>query len=457
MIAKRVDEDASPPRFARTWDYLRTVFGPLLGLVCVVAFFAAADYWLAGGTFGSFRNLRTVSVQTCVVAVAALGMTVIIISGGIDLSVGTALALAATTLAWGLREDIAFRLRHGDNFVTASAKLEAAQQQLDDAARAGDSAQQEQQRLVFDQRRERLRSIVHAKRDAAHAALTGATDPKTRAAMTRSVDSLDAKLQRLEAPDLVFRADHAWASGVYNSPWSAPLAVAIGVGTGMATGLLNGLLISTLRVVPFIVTLGTMTVYLGLGNLLSGSVPIRPSTQYHVPAWLSQITANTPNALYAGFPYGVWLALALAVLLAVVLRYSVFGRYVFALGSNEATARLCGVNVRANKIAVYTLAGLFVGMAGVYQFSRLTVGNPQSGLGLELRIIAAVVIGGGSLSGGRGTVLGTLAGAAIMAVIASGCTQLGLENPVQEIILGAIIVCAVTIDQVRQRRWSDSA
>src|SRR4029077_13039164 len=128
------------------------------------------------------------------------------------------------------------------------------------------------------------------------------------------------------------------------------------------------------------------------------------------------------------------------------------GRYVYALGSNEATARLCGINVWFNKISLYSLAGFFVGVAGMYQFSRLSSGNPTSGIGMELRIIAAVVIGGGSLSGGRGTVLGTLTGAAIMAVIASGCTQLGLNNPIQDIILGVIIIVAVTLDQLRQRQ-----
>ena len=142
----------------------------------------------------------------------------------------------------------------------------------------------------------------------------------------------------------------------------------------------------------------------------------------------------------------------MAVVLSLVLRYTVFGRYVFALGSNEQTARLCGLNVPALKVAVYTLGGLFIGLAGVYQFAKLKVGNPTSGVGLELKVIAAVVIGGASLSGGRGTVLGTLTGALLMQTIASGCTQLGLSNPVQDIILGVIIVAAVTVDQIRQRR-----
>jgi ribose transport system permease protein len=142
---------------------------------------------------------------------------------------------------------------------------------------------------------------------------------------------------------------------------------------------------------------------------------------------------------------------------SLVLRFTIFGRYVFALGSNEQTARLCGLNVPALKVAVYTLGGLFVSLAGVYQFAKLNVGNPTSGVGLELKVIAAAVIGGASLSGGRGTILGTLAGALLMQTISSGCTQLEIRNPVQDIILGVIIVAAVTIDQIRQRRVLMSA
>ncbi len=131
-----------------------------------------------------------------------------------------------------------------------------------------------------------------------------------------------------------------------------------------------------------------------------------------------------------------------------------FGRHLFAVGSNEATARLCGINVPLTRIAVYTIAGFFVGMAGLYQFSRLTIGDPTSGTGKELPIIAAVVIGGGSLSGGRGSILGTLTGALIMQVISSGCTALRQPDPIQQIIVGAIIIAAVTVDQFRQRRMA---
>src|SRR6185312_4874665 len=148
-----------------------------------------------------------------------------------------------------------------------------------------------------------------------------------------------------------------------------------------------------------------------------------------VPEWMSGLAAPSPEPAWLLVAPGVWLMLAMAAVLSIVLRYTVFGRYVFALGSNEQTARLCGLNVPALKIAVYSLSGLFVGLAGVYQFAKLNVGNPISGVGMELKMIAAVVIGGASLNGGRGTVLGTLTGALLMQTIVSGCTQLGLTNP----------------------------
>ncbi|HEX3598736.1 MAG TPA: ABC transporter permease, partial [Lacipirellulaceae bacterium] len=171
-----------------------------------------------------------------------------------------------------------------------------------------------------------------------------------------------------------------------------------------------------------------------------------------VPNWMDGLATPVPSPEWLLVAPGVWLMLLMAVATSLVLRYTVFGRYVFAIGSNELTARLCGLNVPALKISIYVTNGLFIGLAGVYQFAKLKVGNPTSGVGLELKVIAAVVIGGASLNGGRGTVLGTLSGAILMQTIASGCTQLGLRNPVQDIILGVIIVAAVIVDQFRQRR-----
>ena len=148
---------------------------------------------------------------------------------------------------------------------------------------------------------------------------------------------------------------------------------------------------------------------------------------------------------------GVWLTALLAVAVALLLRYTRFGRHLFAVGSNERTARLCGVRVDRVKVAVYALAAAITGLAGVLQFAKLSVGDPTVADGLELNVIAAVIIGGGSLSGGRGTVGGTVLGATIMAVIQIGCSQRGLPNWVQQIVTGGIIVLAVALDRWRQR------
>jgi ribose transport system permease protein len=151
------------------------------------------------------------------------------------------------------------------------------------------------------------------------------------------------------------------------------------------------------------------------------------------------------------FPAGVWLTLACAIFVALLLKYTRFGRHLFAIGSNEATARLCGISVDNTKLAFYTLAGVFTGLAGVLQFSYLTLGDPTTAEGRELDDTAAVVIGGASLSGGAGSVLGTLVGALIMTTVANGCTKLGLANWVQQIVTGGIIIFAVTLGRWRQR------
>lgn len=341
---------------------LLTTLGPVLAVLIVFAGFAIAERaMLEPGrrpVFLTADNVRAIVVNSGSVGICALGMTVIVIAGGIDLSVGTGLALCATVLAVCLRAD-----------------------------------------------------------------------------------------------------------------WSPSMAVLFTLLIGALLGGINGGLISLLRVPAFIVTLGTMQIYLGVGKLVAesagGAATVRPDINTQVPSWMQELLSTRSQALWPSYqtgtafdsvldwlryPSGIWIGLVFALLLSAVLRYTVFGRYVYALGSSEATARLCGINVPFNRIAIYTLGGLFVGLAGIYQFSRLSSGNPTSGLGLELKVIAAVVIGGGSLSGGRGSVLGTLAGAALMSVIASGCTQLGLRNPIQDVVLGIIIVAAVTLDQLRERK-----
>lgn len=386
-----------------SWTWVVGILRPFLALFAVIMLFSIADRWTHGqdAKFATEQNLRNVATQTAIVAVAALGMTVVIIAGGIDLSVGTAIALSATMLAWSLKEDLALRLVVGENLNGVNQKLKDAE---DNLRRAKDEG---------------------------------------------TVSSAKSRIETLTAlRETVKQASVRW------TPWTPLLALFVGVGTGCLCGLINGLLISYLKMVPFIVTLGTMQIYLGWAKWVADNTTVRPDLATQVPAWFSDLLSIRPTALIQGLPVGVWLTLVLAVLMAGVLHFTVFGRYVFAIGSNEATARLCGIDVPWNKIAIYTLGGLFVGIAGLYQFSRLTVGNPSSGLGLELKVIASVIIGGGSLKGARASVLGTLTGALIMSVITSGCTALGVTNPIQDMLLGIIIIVAVAVDQMRQGRSS---
>ena len=387
-------------------DFLR----PFLALIFVTVLFCVADRAMNGekASFATSRSFRTVAAQTATVAVAALGMTLIVIAGGIDLSVGTSIALCATVLAWSLKEDVATRVVGMQPLSVVMKPLTAAKTELERVTKQLEAAQSKSPEGIKPLEQER--------------------------------EKLTAEIRELSRP---YRAAALWTSLV---------VVGITIACGALCGLVNGALVSYLRLVPFIVTLGTMQLYLGLAKIAASETTVRPDNGTQVPYWFGDLLSVRPQALWLGLPSGIWLTLLLAALLAAVLHYTVFGRYVFALGSNEATARLCGINVHWNKIAIYTISGLFVGIAGLYQFSRLTVGNPTSGSGLELKVIASVVIGGGSLNGGRGTVIGTLTGALIMSVITSGCTALGLTNPIQDMILGIIIIAAVTVDQLRQRK-----
>ena len=307
--------------------------GPILGLVFVFGLFAV----LRPETFLTLSNAQIILLQTSVVALAALGMTMIIVSGGIDLSVGSNIALSTVAIALLLAKG---------------------------------------------------------------------------------------------APPIV--------------------AIAGGILTSSLCGLTIGLLITRLNLSPFIVTLGMWGALRGLAKGLANDQAVQaPQT------WINGLLVPPAgNLKWMILPPGVWLMLIMAVLVAGMLRYTRFGRHIFAIGSNEQTARLCGVGVNPTKLAIYMLATAFVGMAGVLQFSYLTLGDPTTTNGAELDIIAAVVIGGASLNGGQGSIFGTLVGALIMTTVANGCTKVGLSNWVQEIATGAIIISAVALDRFRHSRTS---
>ena len=302
--------------------------GALIGLVLVAIIFTL----LVGGEFLSPSNLELMARQTAIVLMCAVGMTAVIVAGGIDLSVGSVISLTTVVIA------------------------------------------------------------------------------------------------------VMLSAGYGPAASLLG-----------GVAAAAACGLVNGALITRLRVVPFIVTLGTMLIVRGLAKGVAHERRVEaPIT------WVNDMLRSSPGSLM--LPAGIWMVIVVGAVVSLLLQYTRIGRHVFAVGSNERMARLCGVPIDRTKILVYTLAGALAGLAGVLQFSKLAVGDPTVAVGLELDVIAAVIIGGGSLSGGRGGIVGTAIGAAIMTLIQVGCSQRGLANWVQQIVTGGIIVIAVAIDRVRTGR-----
>lgn len=308
-------------------------FGSVLGLLFVIFLFGALTW--EERSFLNWDNAQLILQQTAVVGTAALGMTLIIISGGIDLSVGSNIALCTVIVA--------------------------------------------------------------------------------------------LLLQRSFPPAV------------------AALGGAVG---GALCGMLIGTLITRLKLSPFIVSLGLWGGLRGLAKGLASETMVNAPT-----TWLNTLLVKLPpERQWMLVPPGVWIMLLLAVVLSFVLKNTRFGRHIFAIGSNEQTARLCGVPVERTKLLIYTLGAMFAGIAGVLQFSYLTVGDPTTANGYELNAIAAVVIGGASLTGGQGSIFGTLIGALIMQSVSVGCTKVGLANWVQEIVTGVIILFAVLLDRLRQGR-----
>ncbi|MCK4932076.1 MAG: ABC transporter permease [Candidatus Aminicenantes bacterium] len=306
-------------------------FGPFLALILVYAFFAFLNSRIV-----TFTALETIIQQSVIVGVAAIGMTLVIITGGIDLSAGSIIAFCSVVVA----------------------------------------------------------------------------------ILMQSVGL---------------------------NPF---LAACGGVFAGLIWGMVNGLLITKLRLVPFIVTLGTLLIVRGFAKGLSSSMPIDVGSTL-----LSDLLASLPaGKKWQLIPPGGWLMIGLALLIAGLLKYSRLGRHIFAVGSNEQTARLCGVAVERVKITVYATAGAFSGLAGLMLMSYQEQGDPTGAVGLELEVIAAVVIGGGSLSGGEGSVFGSLIGAVIMTVIRTGCQLMGWPTWVTQIVTGGVIVIAVAVDRIRHRK-----
>jgi ribose/xylose/arabinose/galactoside ABC-type transport system permease subunit len=315
----------------------RSSLGPCIGLVLVFLLMCL----VAPSQFHSAYNIKTIITQTVITGIGALGMTFVIISGGIDLSIGSLIALGTVIIATVLN-----------------------------------------------------------------------------------------------------------MSGGEPGFWLPVCAVLAAVAACALCGCISGAISAGLKIVPFIVTLGMMQIARGIAKWIAKEQTVVTSDN-----WLHYLMDVDPEPSWLFFAPGVWLLIFLGILVIIILRYTIFGRYVFALGSNEVTARLCGINVTLQRIVIYTVCGAFAGIAGIMQFANLTVGDPTAAVGMELDIIAAVVIGGGSLNGGEGSALGTLNGALIMAVLRNGCNLVGIPNYIQNIVIGTVIIGAVSVDCLKHTEY----
>jgi len=223
------------------------------------------------------------------------------------------------------------------------------------------------------------------------------------------------------------------------------VGILVGVVCGLAWGWLNGFLTTWLKIPPFIVTLGTLGIARGLTLIISGGLPV---------VGLPKELAFLGEGRVFGLPFVLLVLLICAAITHVILHQTKLGRYTYAIGSNVHAAVYAGIPVSRYTISVYAISGALCGLAAMIETSRLMTGQPTAGMGYELQVIAAVVIGGGSLTGGEGSVIGTLIGAFIMGLLANGSDLLGINPYLQQAIIGAIIILAVALDEARKRRFS---
>ena len=237
---------------------------------------------------------------------------------------------------------------------------------------------------------------------------------------------------------------------------SPVLAVFLATLINILIGLFSGVLITWLRLLPFIVTLGTTTIIRGIAMVASENTTVEFYDRFnsrHPMPWIGRLLVPLDShSKWMLVSPGVWLTIFIAIMVGAILRYTRFGRHVFAIGSNEQTARLCGIRVHTTRIIIYGISGLLTAVAGMMEFSRLQSGDPTTDVGRELDVIAAVVIGGASLSGGQGSVIGTLTGALLMSVVSAGCVKMELSSGLQSIVTGVIIMVAVLLDRLQNRK-----
>ena len=324
-------------------ENLKSLLIPVSGLLFVFFILLGMIYFFVPDNIDNFlsiQNLKTVLKQTVIVGIGAMAMTMIIVSGGIDLSAGSVVALTAVFCA-------------------------------------------------------------------------------------HCVNWLNGEIIIL---------------GIF------PFPVLFAIFVGAIIGFLNGTISARLNIAPFIVTLGMMLIARGLAEGFADQSVVRTPDN-----WLKTLMMREPNQKWLFFAPGVWINFILFLLTMLLLRCSVFGRYIYALGANEEAAKFSGINIIRYKILIYTIGGAVFGLAGVMSYAEIGDGDPTTAIALELDIIAAVVIGGASLSGGRGSALGSLIGALIITLLYNGCVMLRVDDWVQKVLIGGIIVAAVWVDGIRYR------